>query len=196
MDQGKGYRAMKKIFALILALIITASLGLAVFAGDLEGSSVAAEDKADFSLESVIMRTDLDNTQEQFLAGITRPNKDETVYKKYYPICGTSTRDDVIVILTRYNPETEVYEEYANTDGDSRWGIGSSGLFSMDVELKEGANKFKIIVYDKDEEDNLVLGESLQVDYFTITYYASLKDAILKPLINFTESLFNDILKK
>lgn len=53
----------------------------------------------------------------------------------------------IIVILARYNEETDTYEEYKNAEGESRWSLGSFGLFTKAVDLLKGINKLKIIVF-------------------------------------------------
>lgn len=72
----------------------------------------------------------------------------------------------VIVILARYNEKTGEYEECKNTEGESRWCIGSFGLFTKVVDLLKGVNKLKIIVFKrpKGEYGDFLNPETEQVE--------------------------------
>lgn len=104
-------------------------------------------------LQEIISNKDMKET-EQFLVTLTKPASNENVvFKKLNIICGFTKSESVMaeevitVILARYNEETGLYEEFKNTEGESRWNIGVFGLFTKEVELLEGINKLKIIVF-------------------------------------------------
>lgn len=199
---------VKKIVSMLLVLAVAASLGLNVFANNPTGENNGTEDSVTtenvtdegsageaeepgISLDFAISSASIKET-EQFLAKITKPEGHITVFKKLYKICGYSsgTDTDVEVVLTIFNSDTQKYEEFRNTDGDSRWGIGSFGVFSKEVELKEDTNRLKIIVYKKSEADNLKPGVNLQVNYYTVTVRnESLKDLIVKSVVDITEAI-------
>lgn len=143
-----------------------------------------------------IIKEKVDAT-EQFIVTVTKPVRGEIVFEPVnkYMITGESLETGIMVILAVYNNETGLFEEYRGIDGESSWEVGNSGLFEREFELKEGRNRLKLIAYRKLEIDNLVIGENLQVGYFTITL---LKEDIKEELVtvktdktNITDNIFN-----
>jgi len=195
---------LKKFCLVLLATIVIFTFSVSVLAaGDEDGAENSAGESAaaviDEATEKIlgdlIGDKSLEST-EQFLVTITRPEGDETTFKKSYVICGTTDETDIQVILAKYDAETDTYKEFKNTDGLSRWDIGSFGLFSKEVILSEGANKLKIIVYKKSEVDSLKRGENLQVNYFTVTVLnESIKNKIINSVINITD-MFTKLFEK
>ena len=100
-------------------------------------------------LQEIIKSIDMEET-EQFLVTLTKPKP--IVFEKMN-ICGflingsIGTGEVITVILARYNDETGLYEEFKNTEGESRWNIGIFGLFTKEVKLPEGINRLKLIIY-------------------------------------------------
>ncbi len=123
-------------------------------------------------LQRIIKSKDIGETKH-FIVTFTQPLDNCIVYDNQNFICGftnstnkeniengnnlqsdniedagnTETEEIITVILTRYNEETDTYEEYKNTEGESRWSIGSFGLFTKVVDLLKGINKLKIIIF-------------------------------------------------
>lgn len=173
---------------LLSILIVFAVIGCQVIAAAANGEDAdAIVDADERALVRIIADADVEET-DQFLVTITRPDGDETTFKKAYVIAGTTDESGIEVVLAMYNPETKAYEEFENTDGDSRWEIGSFGLFSKQVRLNEGANKLKIMAYKKSEKGSLELGTNLQVNYFTVTALnESIKNKIVNSVIEFSK---------
>jgi len=143
-----------------------------------------------YATEKNIINDKSTKSTSQFLVSITRPEGDESTFKKSYVICGNSRKEDILVKLLTYNKNTDSYEEYENTDGDSCWSIGSSGVFMKEIQLpKEGANLIRIVAYNK-YADTLKINENLQVSNFTITLLnKSVKDAIKNGFFRITDIL-------
>lgn len=101
-------------------------------------------------LFEVIASVDLEET-DQFLVTLTKP--DPIVFEKTNMLSGFTVNEeialsgDIIVILAKYNEETGLYEEFKNAEGESRWNMGLFGLFAKEIELKEGINKLKVIIF-------------------------------------------------
>jgi hypothetical protein len=132
---------------------------------------------------------------EKLYINVTKPTTDETVYKDTYAICGVrvesaSTDDVLTVYLAKYNSESQKYEEFTDTDGNSRWTIGVSGVFIKNVTLKEGDNKFALAAYRKADADNGTLNaDNIQVVKFNIIYKSNLNaDVINEKLKEITVS--------
>ncbi len=128
-------------------------------------------------LQKIIKSKDIGETK-RFLVTFTQPLENCIAYDNQSFICGftnsinmesldndnnlqgdnledtdnTETEEIITVILTRYNEETDTYEEYKNTEGESRWSIGSFGLFTKVVDLFKGINKLKIIIFRRPAE--------------------------------------------
>jgi len=133
---------------------------------------------------------------KQFLVTITRPEGDETTFKESYVICGNSDKQNITVKLLIYNEKTDQFEPYRNLDGEDTWTIGASGFFMKEIELpKKGANRIRIAAYQgsaKMEQTELVLGENLQVNTFTVTVLdRSLRNSIKNGFLRITDMLEN-----
>jgi len=137
----------------------------------------------------IIYQDDVDSTDE-FLVKITRPEGDESTFKKSYVICGNTDIKGIRVELAILEDDGK-WKSFENTDGDSSWRIGNSGIFMKEVRLPElGANKIRIAAYKSDEKDRLVLNENLQLQEYTITVLEkSFKDKIKSGFISVTEML-------
>ncbi|WP_265447588.1 hypothetical protein [Acetivibrio straminisolvens] len=170
----------KKIFALFLIVVFSIGMCMTVF----------ADEKIDLISDKKTEDT------KQFLVTITRPEGDETTFKESYVICGNSDKQNITVKLLMYNEKTEQFEPYMNLDGEDTWTIGASGFFMKEIELpKKGANKVRIVAYQgtaKMDEAELVLGENLQVNTFTVTLLdRSIRDAIKNGFLRITDMLDN-----
>ncbi|MCX7924094.1 MAG: hypothetical protein N3B21_19105 [Clostridia bacterium] len=137
------FKKLFTIFMLILAIVVS---GVSAFAGQ----SYKKDD-------SRIRET------SQFLVNITRPEGNESTFKKSYVICGNTSEQGVVVELYRFDESSKSYEPYENTDGESNWKIGISGIFMKEVQLDKGANDIMIIAYKESNADKK------QVNRFTIT---------------------------
>jgi len=178
-------------------------------------SNEVEKDPFEKLLADIIKDNDIKET-EQFLATITN---NDTVFKKLYLICGYAEEKNIGAILARYNEEKGVYEEYLDTDGESRWDIGDSGLFTKEIELKKGENKLKFIIYKKplvessksienedriaenaaieNEKINLEEGKNLQISFFTVNVLdESVKDKLINSVTKITDIFKNDIVNK
>ena len=124
------------------------------------------------------------------LINVTNPKNNESdpsaptidiVYKSTYSICGV--RDDeadpeepIVLILTRYNEAAESYTEIADIDGETRWVVGSNGVFTRSVLLEEGENRFAIaackasVIKAASTDGKVISADEVQVEKFTITY--------------------------
>lgn len=119
---------------------------------------------------------------------ITRPEgPEESTFKKTYVICGNTDKEDVTVELSVYDESLGYYVPYYNTEGESSWSIGSSGMFMKEVELKSGANMIKIFAYRSSNP------QEQQTETFTITLLKeNLKDKIVNGVLKFSDVL-NDV---
>jgi hypothetical protein len=181
----------KKIFAIFIVCLVI-SISIPIFAApdddsflnenivlDMEEDDLVVEE-----IERITAEKDTEDT-EQFLLTITRPDGDEITPRKSYVVCGVAEEknpEDLVVVLSIYNESTEMYERFENIDGESSWEVGSFGMFTKEIMLKEGANKLKIVVYQK-SADNLQVGVNVQVNSFTVTV---LKEGIKQKIINGT----------
>lgn len=122
-----------------------------------------------FAWSKDILRDPTVQETSQFLVTITRPEGDESTFKKSYVICGNTDADNVRVEIYLKNKTTKYFEPFANTNGETYWDIGSSGFFMKEVVLPaEGANEIRIVAYKKYDYE-LVAGTNLQINDFTIT---------------------------
>lgn len=131
-------------------------------------ASFGASDKSDRKL---IYDADTKPTKP-FLVTITRPDGNESTFKKSYVLCGVSEEEkaeDIVIKLLIYDKESEKYIEFKNADDESSWNLGKYGIFIKEILLPEGENKIRIAAYNKSDADNLVLGKTLQLNNFTIT---------------------------
>ena len=138
------------------------------------------------------------NTTEtsQFFVSITRPDDEESIFKKSMYISGEKVvTDQIRVELYMYNSISGVYESYSNTDGENAWDIGSSGKFFKEVNFSsEGTYKIRIAAYKKSESDNLQAGTNLQISDYTIKVLNenmkdAIKDSIKKGVTKITDGL-------
>lgn len=128
---------------------------------------------------------------EQFLVTITRPEGDESTFKKSYVICGNTVKDDIRVMLLIYDKDEKKYIPFANTDGDYMWDIGVSGIFMKEVILpNKGANDVRIIAFKKNETEKLVPKTNLQINSFTVSVLDNgIKEAIKTGFLKITDML-------
>ena len=117
---------------------------------------------------------DTGENTEQFLVQVTKPVTNETVFKESYSICGirdsaVDPKEEIVVYLLRYDSETGSYEFFEDIDGDYVWEISSNGVFTKNVILDEGDNKFAVAAYKASLGDTFT-GEDVQVTMFNITY--------------------------
>jgi hypothetical protein len=103
---------------------------------------------------------------------ITKPEGNDTTYKKSYVICGYTDFEDVKVTLSI--KKDDEYVPLYNTDGKDSWIIGSSGVFMKEVILNKGANEIKITA----SRDGDVIPENY---FYTIT--------VLEKVIEFKNGL-------
>lgn len=132
---------------------------------------------------------------DEFLVTITRPEGDESTFKTSYVICGNTENKDIMVEILILNEKGD-YEAFENTDGESSWDIGESGVFMKEVVLPNlDANQIRIAAYKKAEIDNAKLNENLQIRDFTITVLKEeVKDKIKNGFVSVTDIL-KDIFK-
>ena len=143
--------------------------------GDAANAGEKAEDGAGAAPEESVL----------VLISVTSPNIEdkEIVYKDTYSICGV--RDDdadpdelIILYLTRYDVETEAYDEFSDISGESRWTVGTNGVFTRSVLLDEGENRFAIaaceagIIEAAMLEGRIIEERDIQIVMFNITYRA------------------------
>ncbi|MFZ5989347.1 MAG: hypothetical protein ACOYWZ_19810 [Bacillota bacterium] len=128
---------------------------------------------------------------KQFLVTITRPEGDESTFKKSYVICGNSDKEGITVQLLMYNDKTGNFEPFKNTDEEDTWKIGASGFFMKEIELpNNGANRIRIAAYKDGDKKNLIPGENLQVNTFTVTLLdKGIKDSIKNGFFRITDML-------
>ncbi|MCX7843346.1 MAG: hypothetical protein N2489_09795 [Clostridia bacterium] len=141
------------------------------------------------AFSSVIYDKDIKSTDE-FLVKITRPEGDETTFKRSYVICGNTTLSGIRVELA-IEDSKGTFVPFYNTDDESGWDVGQSGIFMKEVVLPEtGANRIRIAAFQKANSKNLVAGENLQIKDYTITVLEqSFKDRIKNGVLNVTEAL-------
>jgi len=137
-------------------------VGDATYMEENEEGAISEVDPLEELLQEIIKSKNIGETK-RFLITFTQPSNNDTVSGSLNFICGyinrvsmensniavenTQTEDVITVILTRYNAETGTYEEYKSTEGESRWNIGESGVFTKVTELLKGVNKLKIIIF-------------------------------------------------
>jgi len=173
----------KKIFYIFTVVLLIVSFSITSFAEGVENQKL---------LNQYTILSDKDTSDtEQFLVTITRPEGDESTFKKSYVICGNSTKDDISVMLLIYDSDEKKYIPFANTDGDYIWDIGASGIFMKEVILpNKGANDVRIIAYRKNETDKLVPKTNLQINSFTVSVLDNgIKEAIKTGFLKITDML-------
>ena len=144
-----------------LSLIMTAAILMTLL---LCTQSYAASINDVIYDESTLMRS-----SEEFLVAITRPEGDETAFKQSYVICGNTEPKDIRVELAIVNKNGEL-EPFLNTDGESGWDVGESGIFMKEVILPSmGVNVIRIAAFKKSEASDPKPGWNLQINDYTIT---------------------------
>lgn len=105
----------------------------------------------------------------QFLVSIARPLNDECTYKNIFKVCGSTKKSDVRIRV--FVLKGEKYTPLKSTKGELYWDVGESGIFAKEVLLpNEGNNKICICSYDKNQENNLKIGENMQINEYNITF--------------------------
>lgn len=172
----------KLIYILTMVLLIT-GLSVTSFADGIENQTL-------LNRYSLLADKNTEDT-EQFLVTITRPEGDESTFKKSYVICGNTVKEDIRVMLLIYDKDEEKYIPFANTDGDYIWDIGASGIFMKEVILpNKGANDVRIIAYKKNETDKLVAKTNLQINSFKVSVLDNgIKEAIKTGFLKITDML-------
>ena len=138
----------------------------------------------------------------QALIQITKPETNDTVFKSAYSICGVrnsevDAKEVITVYLLRYNPETFAYEFFEDVEGVYTWEIGANGVFTKNVELSEGENRFALAAYKSSLGVAFTVGD-VQTALFNITYKGQeTVDKINEKLKELTVSnIFKEIEKK
>ncbi len=208
---------IKKLGAVLIAVLILLAFSMTVFAGNTEGSggvglsaegitSAPAPDiqNAAVETEEDIARKHFDSEywgtlkngaaldNGKFIMTITKPENDkDSTYKRSYILSGKSDYDDVVISIARLNRKTNEYELISNTDGDKSWGIGS-GIFSTEILLIDGVNNLMFISYRKSE---MVEGK-IQFNSITVELLPeSLTDKITRKATEIGNSITNGIEK-
>jgi len=195
---------LKKLCSIILVAIFILGFSLSAFAEPPADSTVeenaavkAAEEEAiryENRLDYLITGRDIKST-DQFLVTATKPVGGETTFDKSYVICGFTDKDDISFALAVYDEDAESYVDLKDTDNESRWNIDSFGIFAKEVMLKEGQNIIKLVAYVNTDKE-LVLGDNLQVNYFTITVMnKSIKDRIINTILKISD-IFKGVIDK
>lgn len=172
----------KFIYIFTLVLLIT-SFTVTSFAQGVENQKLLSQ-------YSILTDKDTSDT-DQFLVTITRPEGDESTFKRSYVVCGNSVKEDISVMLLIYDNTTRKYKPFANTDGDYIWDIGASGIFMKEVILpNKGANDIRVIAYKKNETDKLVSKSNLQINSFKVSLLDNgIKEAIKNGFLKITDML-------
>lgn len=128
----------------------------------------------------------------QFIVIITRPDDNESTFRKSYIICGNTRKENIRVKLLILNKNTGTYELFNNSNGENSWDIGASGVFMKEIDLPyEGSNTIRIVAYDKYASKSLVAGKNLQISDFTITLLNNnIKNNIKNRFVRFTDMLY------
>ncbi|AEV70603.1 hypothetical protein [Acetivibrio clariflavus] len=173
----------KKIFYIFTLVLLITSFSITSFAEDLEDQKL-------LNKYTILADKNTSDT-EQFLVTITRPEGDESTFKKSYVICGNTVKDDIRVMLLIYDKDEKKYIPFANTDGDYMWDIGASGIFMKEVILpNKGANDVRIIAFKKNETEKLVPKTNLQINSFTVSVLDNgIKEAIKTGFLKITDML-------
>jgi hypothetical protein len=128
---------LKKLMGIFVFVMLVMGCCLSTYANDgIDGS--AANEKSDgINQEQNVGDTLFKNKEtedtEQFLVTITRPEGDESTFRKSYIVCGNSTAESITVKLFMYNEESETFEPFENTEGECSWDIGFSGFFIKEI---------------------------------------------------------------
>lgn len=130
---------------------------------------------------------------EQFMFKITKPEKDDSTYRRNIIISGNAQQQGLVVKLLRYDKDKDEYVSLTNAEDESYWDIGISGIFLKEVRLpNRGANRIRIVVYRKSEVDKLEAEKNMQISDFTVTLLdESIKDIIKNGILNVRETISN-----
>lgn len=144
----------KYSFVLTVMLVIAATFG-----GMVQAAS---------SVPNIVYQKNLKSSAKEFNVQITRPEGDESTFKKSYVICGNTSIKDMHVELAI--EEDGRWVPFYDVDGYSGWDVGESGIFMKEVVLpKLYVNKIRIAAYRNSDVDDLVLNRSLQANNYSIT---------------------------
>ncbi|OPZ90899.1 MAG: hypothetical protein BWY74_02154 [Firmicutes bacterium ADurb.Bin419] len=173
----------KKIIYILTLVLLIASFSITSFAQGVENQKLLNE--------YTILADKATSDTSQFLVTITRPEGDESTFKKSYVVCGNSVKEEISVMLLIYDNSTQKYKPFANTDGEYIWDIGASGIFMKEVILpNKGANDIRIVAYKKNETDKLVSKTNLQINSFKVSVLDSgIKEAIKNGFLKITDML-------
>ncbi|MDQ2087499.1 hypothetical protein RBH29_13790 [Herbivorax sp. ANBcel31] len=189
---------LKKLTGFFLFAVLVMGFCFNTYAN--EGTEIPKGNVAEGSLdeeyfedkENDLLKDNETQDTEQFLVAITRPESDESTFRQSYIVCGNSEAEGITVKLFMYNEESDSFEPFENIEGESSWEIGISGFFVKEIELPNvGANKMRIVAFRKDnEEEELILGENLQINTFTVTLLDDeVKDSMRKGFFNINQML-------
>ncbi|HEX9062532.1 MAG TPA: hypothetical protein VF941_20350 [Clostridia bacterium] len=153
------------------SLVLTVMLVIAVtFGGMVQAAS---------SVPDIVYQKNIKSSAKEFNVQITRPEGDESTFKKSYVICGNTSIKDMHVELAI--EEGGRWVPFYDVDGYSGWDIEESGIFMKEVVLpKVDVNKIRIAAYRNSDADNLVLNRSLQVNNYSITVLSPMMTAKIK----------------
>ncbi|MCX7749865.1 MAG: hypothetical protein N2645_23695 [Clostridia bacterium] len=161
---------LKRISAMLLLVTILVVCSFSAFAAA--------------PLASLLKNTKTEST-DQFLVTITRPEGDESTFKKSYVLCGVTELENIRVHVLLYDDVKDEYVPYMDFGNDGVWDIGISGIFMKEIDLTKGANKIRIAAYKKSNANNLKLKQTLQVNNFTVTLLdEDGKDAFKSSILN------------
>lgn len=142
---------VKKLVLVIVAVVALLSFSVPAFAYD--------------GLDDVF--TSSYQSSSQFLVTILRPEGDESTYRRSYVISGSAMEDGLAVRLY-VKDGSGYYTPLTNTEGESSWEIGSSGLFMKEVALPYDYNSIRVVAYRK-YDTSFYTDYNLQVSDFNIT---------------------------
>ena len=178
----------KKIIYIFMVVLLIASFSVTSFAEGVENQKLLKK--------YTILETKETSDTSQFLVTITRPEGDESTFKKSYVVCGNSENEEISVMLLIYDNAAKKYVPFEDKEGNYMWNIGSSGIFMKEVILPaKGANDIRIVAYKKKEADKLVSKSNLQINSFKVTVLDSgIKEAVKSGFLKITDminGLFN-----
>lgn len=125
------------------------------------------------------------DTTGQFIVDIYRPYTNDSSSSKSFIISGNTNEDNVKVELFILDRDEDRYVPFANVNGQTSWGIGSSGYFSKEVELwYRGENKLLIVAYRTTNSG------IRQVNKFTVTVVNDNLTDVVKDLLSKFSGLF------
>ncbi|NLI57121.1 MAG: hypothetical protein GX387_01115 [Clostridium sp.] len=184
---------LKRLIGIVVFAMLVMGCCLSTYANDGVGVSATNEINDGINQEEIndtLFKNQETEDTEQFLVTITRPEGDESTFRKSYIVCGNSTAESITVKLFMYNEESETFEPFENTEGECSWNIGLSGFFIKEIQLPNvGANRIRIAAF-KNSGEELVLGENAQVNTFTVTLLDSeVKNSMKRGFFNINQML-------